>query len=246
MCKRMVLEGTCVFGERSAKNHKRKICTQSGDDIDMFEELTNLKAEVENLKYTFKLVMLTRDEVDSVKKSVDEIKEEIILLNGGNKELTEILKNIDDFRYQGCYSIEGLMLNVEHEQRKIASNFLCSKCDNDSSSEVPLKKHCNTKNIVRFDQAAKDFSDEVKDFGLEGIEDIFQLEVLEGREISACNICNKGFDTNDEVKNHIETDHNDILAQIRKNVEEAADRSSDESGGDARIARHDDDGNFIG
>ena len=124
--------------------------------------------------------------------------------------------------------------------------FSCSKCDYDCSSEVSLKKHCNTKYIVRFDQAAKDFSDGVKDFGLEGIEDMFQLEVLEGKEIYACNICNEGFDKNDEVKNHIETAHNDILAQLRKNVEEAADSSSDESGGDAWIARHDDDGNFIG
>ena len=75
---------------------------------------------------------------------------------------------------------------------------------------------------------------------------MFQFEVLEGKEIYACNICNKGFDTNDEVKNHIQTAHNDVLAQIRKNVEEAADSSRDESGGYAWLARRDDDGNFIG
>ena len=193
--------------------------------------------------------MVCRDEVDRVKKSVDEIKEEIILLNGRNKELTEILKIIEDFRYQRSYSTEGLMLTVEHsehEQRKIASNFSCSKCDYDCSSEVSLKKHRNTKHTVRYDQAAKDFSDGVEDCGLEGIEDMFQLEVLEGKEIYACNICNEGFDTNDEIKNHIEIAHKDILVQIRKNVEEAADSSSDESCGDAWLARHDDDGNFIG
>ena len=93
---------------------------------------------------------------------------------------------MEDFRYQGIYSTEGLMLTVEHskhEQFKIASYFSCSKCDYDCSSEVSLKKHCNTKHIVRYDQAAKDFSDGVKDCGLEGIEDMFQLEVLEGEEI---------------------------------------------------------------
>ena len=36
--------------------------------------------------------MPTRDEVDKLKKSVDEIKEEIKLLNGKNKELTKIKK----------------------------------------------------------------------------------------------------------------------------------------------------------
>ena len=126
MCKRMVFKGICGFSEKCAYDHKRKIDTQSGDNIEMFEELTNLKAEVENLKYTLKLLMLTRDEVDRVKKSVDEIKEEILLINGRNKELTEMLKYVKDFRYQGSYSTEGLMLTVEHsehEQRKIASNF---------------------------------------------------------------------------------------------------------------------------
>ena len=46
MCNRMVLEGIHVFGEKCAYNHKRKTGTQSSDDIEMFEELTNLKAEV--------------------------------------------------------------------------------------------------------------------------------------------------------------------------------------------------------
>ena len=176
MCKRMVIEGICGFGEKCAYDHKRKIDTQSGDNIEMFQVLTNLKAEVENLKYTLKLLMLTRDEVDRVKKSVDEIKEEILLMNGRNKELTEILIYIEVFRYQGCYITEGLMLTVEHsehEQRIFASNFSFSKCDYDCSSEASLKKHCNTKHIVRYDQAAKEFSDGVEHCGLEGITDMF-------------------------------------------------------------------------
>ena len=109
-----------------------------------------------------------------------------------------------------------------------------------------MKKHCNTKHIVGYDQAAKDFSDGVEHCGLQGIKGMFQLEVLEGKEIYACNICNEGFGTNDKVKNHIETLHKDILVQIRKNVEETADSSSDESYGYAWLAMYDDDGNFIG
>ena len=85
-----MLERTFGFDEKCAYNHKRKISTLSGDHIEIFEELNNMKAEVENLRYTLKLLMPTRDEVDKLKKSVDEIKEEIKLLNGKNKEWTKI------------------------------------------------------------------------------------------------------------------------------------------------------------
>ena len=79
---------------------------------------------------------------------------------------------------------------------------------------------------------------------MEGIEDMFQLEVME--EVHAFNICVEEFDTNDKLKNHVEKYHKDILVNIRNNMEEAADSSSDESCGDAWLSRHDDDGNFIG
>ena len=55
MCKRMVLEGICGFGEKCAYNHKRKIDIQSGDNIEMFEELNNLKAEVKKSKVYFQI-----------------------------------------------------------------------------------------------------------------------------------------------------------------------------------------------
>ena len=49
---------------------------------------------------------------------------------------------------------------------------------------------------IFYKYAAKDFSDGDEDCGMEGIKDMFQLEVMEGKQIHAFNICNEGFDTN--------------------------------------------------
>ena len=58
-----MLKGICGFGEKCVYHPKRPMISPIGDNIEMFEELNNLKAEVVNLNYTFKLLMLTRDEV---------------------------------------------------------------------------------------------------------------------------------------------------------------------------------------
>ena len=49
------------------------------------------------------------------------------------------------------------------------------------------------------------------------------LKVLNGEQVYACNVCNKGFDSDDEVKKHIKIDHKDILIEINKNIEEGKD-----------------------
>ena len=41
----------------------------------------------------------------------------------------------------------------------------------------------------------------------EGVQDLFQIEVLEGEEVFACNVCDEGFDKEDEVSNHITINH---------------------------------------
>ena len=64
------------------------------------------------------------------------------------------------------------------------------------------------------------------------------MEVLNGEQVHACNVCNKRCDLDDEVKKHIKIDHKDILIEIKKNIEEDKDD-------EAFLARFDDDGNMI-
>ena len=77
--------------------------------------------------------------------------------------------------------------------------------------------------------------------------------MLEGEQVFACNVCNEGFDIEDNVRKHITSDHTDILMQISKDInkEKEDTRNQDESASqseddEAFLARFDDDGNLIG
>ena len=51
---------------------------------------------------------------------------------------------------------------------------------------------------------------------MEGIEDIEDLFQLDGEQVSACNVCNNGFDMEDKIMNHIIKDHKEIISEISK------------------------------
>ena len=81
----------------------------------------------------------------------------------------------------------------------------------------------------------------------EGVQDLFQIEVLEGVEVFACNVCDEGFDKEDEVSNHITINQKDILIQISNDVDSDEEEScSEESFGDSWLDKFDEDGNQIG
>ena len=46
------------------------------------------------------------------------------------------------------------------------------------------------------------------------------MEFLEGEIVYACNVCNEGLDTENDVKKHIFTHHEDILQTIRNKSED--------------------------
>ena len=97
---------------------------------------------------------------------------------------------------------------------------------------------------------------------IDGIEDLFQLEIVEGEDLYACNVCNEGFENNNDIKKHIQNDHSQVLLQIRKEMYEASDEDDgsndkhkhkhtvsdyDETDGEddeAFLAKFDDDGNL--
>ena len=81
-----------------------------------------------------------------------------------------------------------------------------------------MKKHTNTKHPIQKIEENEIKSKEI-DYNLEGIEsieDLFQLEVVDGDELYACNVCDQGFDIEDEIKKHIVDNHKEIMIEISK------------------------------
>ena len=80
----------------------------------------------------------------------------------------------------------------------------------------------------------------------EGIDDHYQIQVIDGEQVYAFNICDEGFDTGDEVKKHISVSHKDVLIEISEKIDEdEVDNCIEESYGDAWLVKYDDDGNLI-
>jgi hypothetical protein len=52
---------------------------------------------------------------------------------------------------------------------------------------------------------------------------MFQLEIFDGEQVYACNVCDQGFDTEGEIRDHILEDHKDIVIQISNDMENKED-----------------------
>ena len=162
--------------------------------------------------------------------------------------------------------------NVDESHIKKSSNdFKCVKCDFVGTTEISLNKHVNTKHALKdYETSNKEACDMSKTEDIDGIEDLFQIEIVEGEELYACNVCNEGFEKEDSIKKHIEKDHFQVLLQIRKEMYEdqddgsngnpkynvkhkhddsldtvSEDEETDGEDDEAFLAKFDDDGNLI-
>ena len=263
---RIVFEGHCVFGERCAYNHTRRSNSQINEKDTLLEDVKNLRYEVDNLKNVMKDIIDIRVESENVKVSIKDIKEEIQLLTASNLELVDRLKYLEEDLFEDESDDENES-NVEFnlvkpvsnkEKQKHANKFKCSQCDYISKTDMSLKKHVNTKHPLQNTQYIKKGKSHSKseDFVFDGIDDLFQIEILEGEQVYACNVCDQGFDRDEEIRTHIEIDHKEIILQISENIDKEKESkvtdNSDESSGEESImndselyAGFDEDGNRI-
>ena len=74
---------------------------------------------------------------------------------------------------------------------------------------------------------------------------MFTIEIVEGEQVYACNICDEGFDKEAEIRQDIVEDHKEIIPHISEKLEEEEESDLDESYGDSWSAKFDNDGNAI-
>ena len=105
----------------------------------------------------------------------------------------------------------------------------CGQCDFVGKTIMERNKHINTNHTVKSVETPDDTIS-----GIEGIDDMFQIEFLEGEQVYACNICDEAFDKEAEIKDRIVEVHNDIVTQIKDRLEEEEEESIvDESYGES-------------
>ena len=107
---------------------------------------------------------------------------------------------------------------LTYESRK-GQELKFDKCDFVGKTELIIKKHKNTKHpLQNIEEKVSSIKVDCNLEGIEDIEDLFQLGVLDGKQVYACNVCNHGFDMEDEIKKHIIMDHQEVLTEISKDM----------------------------
>ena len=97
----------------------------------------------------------------------------------------------------------------------------CQKCEFECEREIIMNKHTNTKH------SKEAISNKYEHLLNEN--DMFQMEILEGKEAFACNICDEGFDFIGVVNKHIADAHEDILNHILTRVNVESERNNKET-----------------
>ena len=251
MCKRIMMDNHCGF-KKCAYNHKRSSDYQNTEINTLHEEVKMMKTEIDALKIDLKSVLAVQAEIKCLKGSVGGIKEEIQQLKCINKDIIERIKQVEeeinddtddecesDNDINLCYS-SAKLIHKESVQNK-GQTYKCNKCDFAGHTEVSFKKHMNTKHPLQnnVESEVKSMNKDCTLEGFEGIEDLFQIEVLDGEEIYACNVCNEGFDREDEIMKHISDDHKEIVIEISEDSDNKEETKSDvtSSDGDGHYTR---------
>ena len=183
-----------------------------------------MKEEIQALKINFKQVLEVRAEFEHLEKSVKYVKEEIKQLAARNMNISERIKLVEEeIRYETDYDgdsdndfnlphLEAKQTNGKYLKKK-GQELKCCKCGHVSNTEMSLKIYINTRHTLQ-NMEEEEISSKEVDYNLDGIESIenlFQLEFLDGDQIYACNVCDQGFDIENEIKKHIIDNHKEII-----------------------------------
>ena len=96
MCKRIVLEGLCGYGEKCAYSHKIRSNLLSLENENVHEDVEILKAEVTSLKKATKSLTSIREEGEELNRYVKDIKEEIQFLDASNRKLVPRIVRLEE------------------------------------------------------------------------------------------------------------------------------------------------------
>ena len=101
--------------------------------------------------------------------------------------------------------------------KKVDGEFKCEKCGYVGKTDVSLNKHINTRHTH---DTVESSSAEIKLHEvacvLSFIDDLFQMEIVEGEQLYACNVCDEGVEKFDQIRNHIENNHKENNLTIKQ------------------------------
>ena len=132
-----------------------------------------------------------------------------------NIKIYQKIKALEE-EFDDCSSKDSSSHEVREDEETIEKEGLqmkCISCEFCCESEITMRKHINTKHS----KEDTEYESTKYDFMID-MDDMFQIEIVEGNMVYACNICDEGYDSIEEVNNHIAHMHVDILSHIKRKL----------------------------
>ena len=112
------------------------------------------------------------------------MKEEIELLTVSNNKIGTMIDYFKNYLAEENYSADKKK-SMEDITDKNDKEFKCEECNFVGNSNVSLKKQINAKHAP----LPMDYNNKESHPLSEDVQDLFKIEVLEGEEVFACNVC---------------------------------------------------------
>ena len=122
------------------------------------------------------------------------------------KHVEEEIKDVSDDESDSevDFSPVKAKLTYENSLKQKGQEFKCDKCDYVGQTKLFIKKHKNTKHPLKtIEEKCSSIKVDCTLKGIEHIENLFQLEILDDEQVYASNVCNHGFDMEDKIKKHL-------------------------------------------
>ena len=211
LCKYFGENLRCKFGKECSYIHRENVKKKEMNEVN--DELKNIKAEIDVLKNTVNSLTDIRNEGKVIKNMIRNLTDDIENIKVENDKIYQRIKALetefDDSSSEDSFSQEAG--EVEEIIKTKDMLIKCSHCEFCCDKEITMRKHNNTKHSNEETNTESTRCDFMVDQN-----DMFQIEIVEGEMLYACNICDEGYDSIEEVNRHIKHAHEDLLGHILK------------------------------
>ena len=240
-CRRFSLENFCQFGERCsyvhvARDHNKVAFNKIVEDMNNIKaELDLLKNTVKSLSEIKKEGKVIKKSIEGLKAEIVKIKAENLQIvmkvksleedmetetdDNSDSDETDINDRAEVDEVLSCIYCKTQFSKIKYFKSHMESHegddiIKCLKCLYSCANKLTLQKHMNTKHPF-IDSGNNDKvpeEDETdNDCDIEEDQDIYDIEMVNGEPVWACNLCSDALESQEEMIIHMQESHNRVV-----------------------------------
>ena len=148
-----------------------------------------------------------KEDIKSIKAELDVLKQTVKTLMTIKEEGHVLQKEIKVIKEEiRLVVVQNKVIADKISQLENDVEYESEEEDENEKDEVPSHQHD--------DRVTKEEENNFDDF-----EELYQIESVDGELLYACNVCNEALDTENEMKEHLNKDHKELILNINKTAD---------------------------